>query len=90
MFITSANPKKGMVVPEKSIVQTGNDAFVYVAVGNEDNGYRAQKRKVTLGETFDGNQVVLEGVEKGEKVMVGGLANLMLFDGAQLNLIAEK
>ena len=90
MFITSANPKKGIIVPEKSIVQAENDSFVYVAVENENGGLKAMKRKVILGEAFEGNQVILDGLKNGEKVMVGGLANRMLFDGAQLNVVAEK
>ena len=90
MFITAAEPKSGIVVPEKAVVQAEGDSYVYVAVEDNENGYKAQRRKVTLGETFSGNQVILDGVLKGEKVMVGGLANRMLFDGAKLNIVAEK
>ena len=48
------------------------------------------KSKVILGETFDGKQVILEGVKAGERIMVGGLSNRMLFDGAELNIFENK
>ena len=89
MFITSAKARSGMVVPEKSIVQAEGDSFVYVVVDGKE-GNVAKKRKVVLGETFDGKQVILEGVNKGDKVMVGGLSNRMLFDGSKINIVAEK
>ena len=89
MFITSAKARSGMIVPEKSIVQAEGDSFVYVVTDGE-NGSVAKKRKVTLGETFDGKQVILDGINKGDKVMVGGLSNRMLFDGSRVNIVTEK
>lgn len=90
MFITSANPQNGVVVSEKSIVQAEGDSYVYAVVSDKENKHRAQKRKVILGETFDGKQVILEGVKAGERIMVGGLSNRMLFDGAELNIFENK
>lgn len=86
MFITSANPQKGVIIPEASIVQNGNDSFVYVVVSDKD-GDKASLRKVTLGETFDGKQVILSGLEGGEDIMFGGLSNRMLRDGALVNVV---
>lgn len=86
MFITSATPKENIVVPEASIVQRESDSFVYV-VKNEKDGDKAYMRKVTLGETFGGKQVILSGIEAGELVMYGGLSNRMLRDGASVNIV---
>ena len=86
MFITSATPRKGVVVPEASIVQSGNDSFVYVAVKQADGTTKAFLRKIKLGETFGGKQVVADGLKHGEYVMQGGLSNRMLHDGAAINV----
>ena len=86
MFITSAKPKEGVIVPEASIVQKENDAYVYVVQSDKD-GDKAFLRKVTLGETFGGKQVVLSGLNGGEMVMYGGLSNRMLRDGAAVNIV---
>lgn len=86
MFITSANPKKAIVVPEASIVQKESDTYVYVVLSGKD-GDKAFMRKVTLGETFNGKQVVLSGLNEGDMVMYGGLSNRMLRDGANVNIV---
>ncbi len=86
MFITSANPQKGIVVPEASVVQSGDDSFVYVVISDNEKDI-ASMRKVTLGEAFEGKQVILSGLEGGETVMFGGLSNRMLRDGAAVNIV---
>lgn len=86
MFITSANPKKGIVVPEVSVIQQGEDSSVYVVDGENI----ARIRKVSLGEVFDGKQVILSGLKAGDKVLTSGLSNMMLRDGAVLNILEAK
>lgn len=86
IFITSASPKKGIVVPEASIVQSAEDSYVYVV----DNQNTAKMRKVTLGEAFGGKQVITSGVNAGEQVLVSGLANMMLRDGAKVAVTETK
>lgn len=86
MFITSANPKKGIVVPEVSVIQQGEDSLVYVVDGENI----ARIRKVSLGEVFDGKQVILSGLKAGDKVLTSGLSNMMLRDGAVLNILEAK
>ena len=89
MFITSHKPRKNVVVPEESIVQVEEDAYVYVVVAQADNSFKAFQRKVKLGETFSGKQVILEGLKDGEEILLGGLANRMLRDGATVNVVAQ-
>lgn len=89
MFITSAKPRKDIVVPEESIVQVEEDAYVYVVVAQADKSLKAFLRKVKLGEAFSGKQVVLEGLKDGEEILLGGLANRMLRDGATVNVVAQ-
>lgn len=76
--VVPANPPRALVVPEISVVQSAEDSFVYIV----DESNTARMRKVTLGETFDGKQVILSGIRAGDKVMTSGLSNMMLRDGA--------
>ena len=86
MFITSANPKKGIVVPEVAVMQ--NDEVSQVYVVNSDNV--AVLRNVTLGDAFGGQQVVLSGLKAGEKVIVSGQQNRMMRSGATVNIVEAK
>ena len=85
--ITSDKPKKGVIVPETSIVQAGEISFVYVVGENNI----ASMRKITLGKAYNGKQVVLSGLTAGEKVLTSGLANRMLREGMPVTIInAQK
>lgn len=86
MFITSANPKKGIVVPEVAIMQDEEQAQVYVV--NADN--IAVLRNVTLGESYDGKQVIESGLKSGEKVIVSGQQNRMMRSGAEVKIAAAN
>jgi multidrug efflux pump subunit AcrA (membrane-fusion protein) len=90
MFITSANPKAGVIVPEKTIVQSEENSYVYVVVAKEDGTNQAVLRKVTLGESYSGKQVIKDGVKAGDKILVGGLSNRLLRDGALVNIVTEE
>lgn len=83
MFITSSNPKKGIIIPEKSVFQNEEKSQVYVV----ENDETVSLRTVTLGETFDGKQVIKSGVKVGERVVVGGLQNRMMRDGANVKIV---
>lgn len=86
MFITSANPKKGIVVPEVAIMQDEEQAQVYVV--NADN--IAVLRNVKLGESYDGKQVIESGLKIGEKVIVSGQQNRMMRSGAEVKIAATN
>ena len=86
MFITSAKPKKGIIVPEEAILQNEEKSQVYV-VGDDET---VALRTVILGETFDGKQVLKSGVKKGERVVVGGLQNRMMHSGATVKVVGVK
>lgn len=81
--ITSDKPKKGIVVPETAIVQAGEISFVYVVGENNI----ASMRKVVLGKTYNGKQVITSGIVAKEKVLTSGLANRMLRDGVPVTII---
>lgn len=86
MYITSANPKKGIVILEESVFQNGKKSQVYVV----ENDETASLRTVVLGETFDGKQVIKSGVKAGERVVVGGLQNRMMRNGANVKVVGVK
>lgn len=81
--VTTTNPRKGIMIPEKAIIQSEGNSLVFVV----DENNTARMRPVELGESFDGKQVILSGLSAGEKVMIGGLTNRMLRDGAPVNVV---
>ena len=83
MFVTSAKPKKRIVVPEKAIVQGAEKSNVYVIA--DDN--TVFLREVELGEAFAGNQVVLNGLSVGERIVVNGIQNRMMRPGATVKIV---
>ncbi len=83
VFITSSKPKEEIVIPEQAIIQNEGNSLVFVV--GEDN--IAKMRLVQIGESYDGKQVILSGLSAGEKIMTSGLANRMLRDGAQINIV---
>lgn len=83
IYITSDKPKMGIVVPETAIIQAEGTSLVFVV----DEGNLAKMRPVKLGDAFDGMQVVTSGLKAGEKVLVSGLTNRMLRDGAMINVL---
>ncbi|MBP5698603.1 MAG: hypothetical protein J6W96_03655 [Alphaproteobacteria bacterium] len=72
-----------LVIPEEAVVLAEGTSYVYVV--NEDNS--AKMRAVKLGDAFDGQQVITSGLSAGDKVLVSGLANRMLRDGALINVL---
>ncbi len=81
--VTTTNPRKGIIIPEQAIIQSEGNSLVFVV----DENNTAKMRPVELGEAFDGKQVILSGLSVGEKVMIGGLTNRMLRDGAPVNIV---
>lgn len=86
MYITAANPKKKIIIPEKAIVQDNEVSKVYV-IGNDNT---VSLREIGLGEAFDGMQVVLKGLKVGERVVVNGIQNRMLRPGATVNITENE
>ena len=73
MFVTvrlgGATQEKALLVPERAIGNDQSKRFVFV-VGAGD---KAEYREVKLGQTVDGNRVVLSGLKQGERVIVDGV-----------------
>lgn len=86
MFITSANPRKGIVIPEVAVIQNEETSQVYVI----SDGNTAVVRNITLGDAFDGKQVVTGGLKAGELVVTSGQQNRMMHSGAAVQIVESK
>ncbi|MBN8239400.1 efflux RND transporter periplasmic adaptor subunit [Marinobacter hydrocarbonoclasticus] len=69
-----------ITVPEKAVTQGQNGPVVYVV----DEESKARVRQVELGPVSDGRQILLSGLEAGDRYIVSGLVNLR--DGAAVNV----
>ncbi len=81
--ILEKNPRTGLVVSEKTLVQNDGQTLLYVV----DEGGVVSYRPVEIGETYNGKQVILSGISAGEKVISSGLQNRMLRPGANVNVV---
>lgn len=69
-----------VLIPEEAVVTSGVNQFVFVVEGD-----KAVKTEVELGERLPGEVEVLEGLEPGVLVVIGGLQKVR--DGAKVKLI---
>src|SRR5690554_981712 len=70
-----------ITVPEKSVGQGPEGPVVFVV---DDEG-KARVRLVELGPVSDGRQILLSGLQAGDRFIVEGLSNLR--DGAPVNVV---
>lgn len=71
--VGAAQTTRALLVPERAIGTNQSHKFVYV-VGDDKV---AQYRQVTLGGQYEGQRIVVDGVEAGEQIVVNGLARVM-------------
>lgn len=69
-----------ITVPERAVTQGQNGSVVYVV----DDDSKARIREVELGPVSDGRQILLSGLDAGDRYIVSGLVNLR--DGAAVNV----
>lgn len=69
-----------ITVPERAVTQGQNGPVVYVV----DEDSKARVREVELGPVSDGRQILLSGLDAGDRYIVSGLVNLR--DGAAVNV----
>lgn len=68
----SADTSKTLLVPERAIGTNQSKKFVLVVDANNTATYR----EVTLGNSYQGQRVVLAGINDGDKVIVNGLSHV--------------
>lgn len=78
-----ASEQTGILIPRKAIIGSINDAKVYIV----RNGMTLQKA-ITAGNTVGDHIEVLDGLQKGDSLVVAGLINIS--DGAPVKSIKES
>lgn len=78
-------PRNVIVVPEKALIQSAGQAYVYV-VDDEQQPVTARRRDVNIGARKPGVIEVVEGLRVGEKIVTHG--HLKLKDGSQVEVTA--
>lgn len=68
-----------IVVPNKAITEQMGEYFVYTVTDSNT----VTQSKVVLGETIDGNVIVKEGLQAGQKIVTEGLQRVR--EGAKIN-----
>lgn len=94
------NERQGVLVPITAVTRIGGQAFVYLAQPVNEEAQTAETTQtqnqprlvarqvpVELGEIQNNNYPVLEGLERGDRVVVSGILNLS--DGAPIKAQAE-
>ncbi|MCK5941650.1 MAG: efflux RND transporter periplasmic adaptor subunit [Planctomycetes bacterium] len=71
-------------VPEEALIQRGSDHFVYVV----DDGGVAHETSVTVGRRQVGRVEVLDGLQKGQRVVVEGLVRVR--DGTEVKVVSVR
>jgi membrane fusion protein, multidrug efflux system len=71
--LANADDSSVLLVPERAIGTDQSKKYVFVA-GKEG---KADFREVTLGQTVDGQRVVVSGLQSGERVIVDGTQHVM-------------
>ena len=66
--LTLDDPREQLLVPERAIGVDQGQRFVYVV----DDKNAVQYRKVSVGQVYDGKQVILEGIQPTDRVIVEG------------------
>ncbi|MDA0377985.1 MAG: efflux RND transporter periplasmic adaptor subunit [Bacteroidetes bacterium] len=60
-----------VVIPQTAILRDENGSSVYVAV-QSNGGFIAERRAITLGPSYAGQTVVLDGISTGDRVITAG------------------
>jgi RND family efflux transporter MFP subunit len=69
-----SNSRSILAIPRLGVVRRGKEAMVFVVESDENSKDRARIRKIVLGDTVSVHELeVLEGLSKGERVVVHGL-----------------
>lgn len=75
--LTSQTTEKGIVIPASALINTGNQAQVYVV----KNG-KAVLQNITVANKIQNNAVISNGLNVGDVIVTNGFINL--FDGANV------
>nr|WP_307992620.1 efflux RND transporter periplasmic adaptor subunit [uncultured Niameybacter sp.] len=75
-----------LVIPQEALIRTANKNYVYVL--EETIPYRVKRRSLKLGIEDDGRVEVLEGLLKGDQIVLEG--NTVVQDGSIVQIVSTK
>jgi RND family efflux transporter MFP subunit len=82
------NTSPGILVPTSAVFRIGGQPFVFTAEANPaGEGLIAKQKAVTLGKIQSNSYQVLDGLNRGEKILSAGI--LQVRDGAPIQEIPE-
>lgn len=84
MKINNYSNPKAIVIPLNVILSSSKGDYVFVVVSKDKKQF-VETRYVKKGEIYKGNVEIVEGLEKGDKVVTQGFNNLK--DGSQIKII---
>jgi membrane fusion protein, multidrug efflux system len=64
------------VAPVNVVQKLNGDNYVFIAEKNSSNKYAAKKMKVKIGQTYNGNSEILDGLKEGDKIITLGYQNI--------------
>ena len=90
IFIRFTSKKMAVLVPQVALAEDASGTYVMTLSenGKDENGnphYITKQKYIKLGDVIEDKQVVLEGLDKGDKVVVQGLQKVR--DGGDVNPI---
>jgi membrane fusion protein (multidrug efflux system) len=65
------HPRQALVIPETALMPTGREQHVLV-LQSEGEGYKVERRQITIGSRRPGQVEVLDGLDEGELVITQG------------------
>lgn len=66
-----------ITIPARLLQESSNGYFVFTASEDDEGNYRAIRNKIKIGAAYDGQIVVLEGLEKGAKLIDMGYRSVL-------------
>lgn len=79
-----SNPREALAVPEIAILEEANGSYVY-RVKSAENGQRAERVIVTIGQRAGGMAEVLSGLEPGDMVITEGVQSVRPGGAVRMN-----
>lgn len=77
-----------LILPSVSVGEDSNGRFVYVLDGDENSGWHARRRAVTVGGVSADGITIVDGLQVGELVVTAGVRRIT--DGQQVSLLSDS
>ncbi len=80
--------RDALLVPQRAVLRDQRGTpFVFVAVPDEGDSFKAERRSVTLGAAYGDAWLALDGLRAGDKLIVGGAHSVR--NGGPVTVVAD-